>query len=181
MNEPYELHSARGNPMNRRAWMRTALVAIIASSGRARADEPEEAANQEANEVEARGKKAGLKPFQYSRSQHFTAIGDAGSGFRELTLRDYELIRVDYLEGYKTLGFDVSSPSRRLTLVALADDRSFAAFKGEPGLRREPKVGGAKVGSAQLEGYYQRRSNLLILFDHEAAPRPAAFTAPEVR
>ena len=38
----------------------------------------------------------------------------------------------DYLDHYRAKGFDVSLPARRLTVVVLADDRSFAAYAGNP-------------------------------------------------
>ena len=62
-----------------------------------------------------------------------------------------------------------STPEQRLTVVALADERSFAAFLG--------KEVYAKDAESKLDGVYQRGTNRLIVFDHR--PRgPQLRTAP---
>src|SRR4051812_30094409 len=129
MQEDTRSEVVPGPMISRRAWLAGALLAWAGTSGRA--DEPGRAIDddeREIGEVEAIGKEAGLKPFRMSRSGNYLAIGDAGDRFRSLTLRDCETLAADSLDYYRAQQFNVTRPGRRLTVVTLADDRSFAAF-----------------------------------------------------
>jgi len=124
--------------------------------------------------VQAVARRAGLQPFQATRSRHFLAIGDASDRFRSLTLRDCELIAADYLDHYRSREFAVALPNRRLTVVTLADDRSFARYSGNPGFRMVLK--GIDPIPAVL-GYYNQETECLVIFDQrtlgpDLAPRP---------
>jgi hypothetical protein len=117
---------------------------------------------RELESVQTLGKNAGLRPFRSTRSKHFLAIGDAPDGFRALTLRDCEAVAADFLDYYRGQGFDVALPDRRLNLVVLADDRSFAAYLGKRELAMVPT---REPGSA-VHGLYQPATNRLVVLDH---------------
>jgi hypothetical protein len=136
----------------------------VAGKGPDGEPEPEQDAAAEQQAVEALGQKARLRPFRSTRSAGYLAIGDAPAGFQTQTLRDCELVAADYLDHYRDKGFHVSRPARRLTAVTLADDRSFAAFVGDPGLVMKP----SRQVTTAVHGFYQPRTNRLILFDHRA-------------
>ena len=166
--------SSRQADLTRRAWLASMLAVGMGSLPRVLAQVPAQDLDRDVAEILARGKKAGLAAFQHQSSRHFLAIGDAPADFRKLTLDDYELLLLDYLDGYKAMGFEVVPPDRRLTLVTLADDRSLAAFLGKPELRMVPK---STDPNPVIKGMYYRGTNRLIVFDHrplgpQLAPRP---------
>jgi Protein of unknown function (DUF1570) len=120
-------------------------------------------------------KRVEMKPLHTTRSTHFLGIGDAPEGFRSLTLRDCESLAADYIDHYREKGFNLALPSGRMTVVILADDRSFAAFAGNKSLRLIPRR--ADVAPT-VHGYYDRTANRLVVFDHrplgpQLAPRAA--------
>ena len=102
-----------------------------------------------------------------SRTANYLGIGDAVDVFRSRTLGDCEAVRSDYMDYYRARGFDVAEPGRRLTVVTLTDDRSFAAFLGkrEYALVRESRQG------PTVHGVYQPRTNRLVVFDHRSLGR----------
>jgi hypothetical protein len=160
-----------GLKLTRRAMLAAALVSGASACTRvaARAEDdpaPGEGQDDDAEQraVEALGVKAGLRPFHSSRSTSYLAIGDAPADFRALTLRDCELVAADYLDHYRAKGFDVTRPARRLTVVTLADDRSFAAFLGDPRLAMKP----SRLVTIATHGIYQVETNRLVLLDHRA-------------
>jgi hypothetical protein len=162
-----------GLKVTRRVLLAAAVGSCAGARLRARgADEPvagkaqETAQDDDAEQqaVEALGARARLRPFRSSRSTTYLAIGDASADFQALSLRDCELVAADYLDHYRAKGFDVSRPVRRLTIVTLADDRSFAAFLGDPSLVMKP----SRLVTIATHGFYQPATNRLILFDHRA-------------
>jgi hypothetical protein len=170
--EPGKLVEPAGRA-DRRTWLASVLAAVVAAAhGALAGDEPGHDEDEEVRGVEALAKRAGLRPFRASRSRHYLALGDAPEGFRELTLQDCELIAADYLDYYKARGFDVALPDRRLIVVALADDRSFAAFLGDKTLAMVPRNGPIIA----RHGVYLKTPNRLVVFDHrnlgpQLAPR----------
>jgi hypothetical protein len=119
---------------------------------------------REQGEVEALGAQAGLRPFRMSRTGNYLGIGDARDDFRSLTLRDCEAVAADYLDHYRTRGFGVTRPGRRLTVATLADDRSFAAFLGNPHHVMIP----SKDPAPASHGVYDLGTNRLVVFDHRS-------------
>lgn len=144
------------NPrMRRREWI-AAVIGLglgVETSG----DEPRALDDDERDrgEVEGRAKKVGLDAFRVTRTTHYLGLGNAPAKFRERALQICEGLARDYLEHFRKNGFAVERPARRLTVVMLADPRSFAAFVGE-----EP--GRAVAGQFDLE------TNRLIIFDNRA-------------
>jgi Protein of unknown function (DUF1570) len=103
-------------------------------------------------QVQARARKAGLGPFEVSRSPHFLCIGDAPKSFREDALDICEALAKDFLKYFQGRGFKVAYPDRRMTVVALNGVASFGKYIGE-----DP---GTNVG-----GQYELDSNQLVIFD----------------
>lgn len=171
--------SGPNGDLDRRAWMAWALAACV--GGRCRAQQPGRAGvdeDAEVRAVEAVGMGAGLRPFRVIRSRHFLCIGDAPVAFLSMTARDCESVATDYLDHYRAHGFAVALPERRLTVVALADDRSFAAFAANKNFRMIPKQFDP---APAVHGYFSRETDRLVFFDHrplgpQLAPR-AGLTA----
>ena len=118
----------------------------------------------ERKHVEELGEKAGLRPFRMSQSANYLGIGDAVDGFRSLTLRDCEAVRSDFLDHYRAKGFKVAGPERPMTVVTLADDRSFAAFLG----KRDYTLTLGNLLQPHVHGVFQMSKNRLIVFDHRS-------------
>jgi hypothetical protein len=151
----------------------TGVGAVCRAEG---ADEPEPDEDREVQAVQAVARRAGLRPLRTARTEHFLGLGDAPDGFMALTLRDCERLARDYLDYYRARGFDVALPARRLTVVALADDRSFAAYSADRSLVMVPR---RRDPPPSVHGYYSRATNRLIVFDHrtlgpQLSARPAA-------
>jgi hypothetical protein len=125
--------------------------------------DPEE--DREARAIAARAEEAALPPFRRSQTTHYLGLGDASDPFRALTLRDCEAIAADYLDYYRAKGFAVSPPEHRLTVVVLADDRSFAAFCGDRRLLMTPK---RNDPDPTVQGMYNRKTNWLQVYDHRS-------------
>jgi hypothetical protein len=168
-----------GNVVSRRAWL---IAAGLACAGAwARADEPAPARvdtridplsdeDREQAAVEALGEKLGLGPMRVSRTANYLGIGDAVDVFRSRALADCEAVRSDFMDFYRARGFDVAAPPRRLTVVALTDDRSFAAFLG----KRDYAVARESLHGPTIHGVYQPRTNRLVVFDHRSLGRERA-------
>jgi hypothetical protein len=153
--------------VGRRTWLAGALAGWLVGR-RAWGDEPPGPADDERRDEEmAReaARKAGLKGVGSTRSANYLAVGDAPEGFRALTLRDCEALARDFLEHYKAQGFEVERPGRRMTVVTLADDRSFAAYMGNPRLRLTAKM---IDPDPAIHGLYNHKANALVVFDHRA-------------
>jgi hypothetical protein len=145
-----------------------ALTAGWLVGWRARGDEPPGPAGDEQRDeemVREAAREAGLNRVGATRSAHYLAVGDAPDGFRALTLRDCEALARDFLEHYKARGFEAELPGRRMTVVALADDRSFAAYMGNPRLRLTVRMTDPEPA---VHGLYSRTANALVVFDHRA-------------
>jgi hypothetical protein len=134
----------------------------------------------EAEEVRAVteiGRTLGLRPFRTYRSAHFLAIGDSTEAFLAVNLRDLEGLLADFLDHFRDKGFDLAMPARRLTLVILADGRSFAAYVQNRSLRQIPRKP-EKPSWNGLQGRYLTTTNRFVLFDQRSLgpqlmPRPA--------
>ncbi len=160
---------------SRRAWLAGAAWAWVSAGARADDPEPPPAAeadpqaeeDQERKAIEAQAEKAGLGPFRVTRTANYLGIGDAVDIFRSRTLGDCEAVRSDYMDYYRARGFDVAEPGRRLIVVTLTDDRSFAAFLGKKEYAIVRDMGQGPV----VHGVYQPRTNRLVVFDHRSLGR----------
>jgi hypothetical protein len=90
------------------------------------------------------------------KSAHYQAIGDASEPFIKLTLADCEQMAADFLHHFRSRGFDVKLPDRRLTVIVFRDERPFLrlAEKTPPGTM----------------GFYSLSANWLALFDFRNVP-----------
>jgi hypothetical protein len=112
--------------------------------------EPNE--TDEIRQVEDKAKKAGLGPLRHARSDHFLAVGDAAESFQREALRRCEELGQAFLVHFRGRGFSVEYPAARLTIIALKDQKSYAALLGE--------APGKSVG-----GHYDLLTNRLVIFD----------------
>jgi hypothetical protein len=153
--------------VSRRTWLAGAVVAWVNASVRAEgpvpADEDEDE-DRERRAVEDLGKEAGLRPFRMSLSGMYLAIGDARDDFRSLTLRDCEAVAADYLDHYRAKGFEVTRPARRLTVVTLSDDTSFAAYLKNKKYLMTP----SKHPVPAVHGIFDAGTNRLVVYDHRS-------------
>lgn len=161
---------ARGSRMgiDRRLWLRTVLAGaavgpLAGLGGQARAamagDPDPDPADQEADELsraEARTRKVTSYPLAVRKSAHYQAIGDASSAFMKLTLSDCEQMAADFLEHFRSHGFNVKLPARRMTVIVFRDERPFVRL--------------AENAPPGTMGFYSLPSNWLALFDFRNAP-----------
>jgi hypothetical protein len=152
-----------GQPaLDRRAWMRMAAGLIgldrAASASQTAGDEKDAQASEaeEYRRAESRARKVTNERLLKLKSPHYQAIGDAAEGFIKLTLSDCEQAAADYLRHFRSRGFDVKLPDRRLTVLVFRDERPFLKFA-------EHTVPGTV-------GFYSRASNWLALFDFRNVP-----------
>ncbi len=145
--------------IGRRAWLAglgaSGVMGLVAGPSwgtRAAGAGPRQGADADLKAIEAKGAEAGLGPFRSVESRHYRVAGDAPEGFLRLTLRDCEAVAVDYFDHYRAQGFDLKRPEGRLSAVALADARSYAAFLGGQPDRSNG-------------GRYDRASNRLYVYD----------------
>lgn len=150
------IHSNDARGLTRRellgwAWTCGGLALLSCGAQRPRPQPGDGEAEQTAR-VEQRAKQAGLGPFRASRTEHFLCVGDAPDAYREDALDICEELGKLFSSHLQDRGFPVVMPKSRMTVVALKDSQSYAAFLGE-----EP---GQAVG-----GHYDLDSNRLVIFD----------------
>ncbi|HWE39521.1 MAG TPA: DUF1570 domain-containing protein [Isosphaeraceae bacterium] len=130
--------------LSRRGWLIGAIAAACGPARRAGADDK--------REVEARAKEAGLGPFRSSETELYRGLGNADDAFREQALKLCEGLARDFLGHFKAKGFAVEKPKKRMTVVALANEKDFTRFfEEDPG----PATG----------GLYDIDKNWLVVFD----------------
>ncbi|MBV8309799.1 MAG: DUF1570 domain-containing protein [Planctomycetaceae bacterium] len=112
-----------------------------------RASEAEEIA-----QVEKLLRAARLGPLHNTLSAHFLAVGDAPDSHQRQALALCEALGEAFLVHFRGRGFTVEYPNRRLTMIALRDQDSYAALLGE--------APGKDVG-----GHYDLETNRLVIFD----------------
>jgi hypothetical protein len=151
--------------LSRRHWLALAASAPLLSR-RVCAGTDEEGLE----EIKARAKAVGMGPFRVTRSDHYVAIGDAPDRYRKDALDVCEAVARDCLDHFKARGFSVAWPEKKLVVVVLAGDESYARFLG---VEREAAVGGE----------FDRDTNRLTTFDFRKAngpPNPRAARANTV-
>ena len=139
--------------ISRRSWLQCslgALAVVPALASGADALKP----------IRARGKDAGLGPFEVFESEGFRGIGDAPAGFQKEALAVCEAVSADYRRHFQEKGFELNRPADRLTVVILAGPRSYAAFEKVP-------------ISEAIGGHFDLEANWLVIFDSRE-PGPGA-------
>lgn len=132
-------------------------LAGVASAGQDPNGEGAKVEKGELAEIEAKARQAGLRPFRHVQSAHFLALGDSAAEFQREALSICEEMGKAFLVHFRRLGFTVDYPSHRLSVIALKDDASYAAW-----------LGGA--AGEDEGGHYDLESNRLVIFDLRAAP-----------
>jgi hypothetical protein len=137
-------HEGSVHPTSRRHWVRLAFASLFL---------PQLARADDLAEVDRIGLKAGRPRFGRTETAHFLGIGDASSDFRAEALNASEKMAKDFLDDLAQKGFaDLAYPKGRMTVVILADARSYAAFTGE-----KPDLA--------IGGHFELDTNRLVMFD----------------
>jgi len=168
--ERFERHS-HPSGLSRRAWIAGALLGI----GGMRAN-PVLARNvsglgdgsdaDEIAKVKSSAAKVGLEFLSQSQTKHFLCLGDAPEVHCRKALDICEALAQVFLAHFRTRGFKLELPPRRMTVIALKDNVSYRAYYGEdPG----PNTG----------GHYDLDTNRLVVFDFR--PERADLAANPVR
>ncbi len=135
--------------IDRRAWLRLAAAGLAWPAFARAADE--------AAEIEAKARAAGLGKFGRSESEHYLAIGNAPEGFRDAVAAACESMAGEFVKHFREKGFQsLELPPGRMTVVVLADAASYAKFAGEDS--------GLTVG-----GHYEPGTNRLVMFDYRSS------------
>ncbi|MFO0910326.1 MAG: DUF1570 domain-containing protein [Isosphaeraceae bacterium] len=138
-----------GFPTTRRESIRLlAGFTLVSLTKRLHAEEPSAA---EAT-ARRRFEEVGLTNVGVSRSEHYLALGDAQTDFREEALAIAERLAGSYREYFTGKELPVKFPDRRMTVVALKGRSSYAAFKGE------------EIPDAEA-GHYDIDADRLVIFD----------------
>src|SRR5262249_15821272 len=132
------------------------VARAIAAAAEEPAEPPAREAVAEIARARTRAKKVTRRPLQVIQSAHFQAIGDASETFMKLTLSDCDQIATVYWNQFRTKGFDVKLPARRLTVIAFVDERPFHKF-----------LGTAPPG---VLGVYDSTENWLAVYDSRNVP-----------
>jgi hypothetical protein len=157
--------------VSRRSWLAGVIVGLTGTFAMPRTARSmqEKAVASDAEEiaaVQAAAKKASLGPFSYSHTDHFIGLGDADDLFRKNALKICESLATDFLKHFRSKGFKLAMPERRLTVITLKDDISYQAYTGiDPGT-----TGG---------GLYDLDTNRLVMFDFRPdGQQPGAVANP---
>jgi hypothetical protein len=158
--------------VNRRAWLVRAasaggalLTGIARSNSLAgtRQEQKTNPADEAARELERAGARVSAATkgaVRSALSARYQAVGDAAESFMRISLADCELIAQDFLDYYGARGFAVKPPERRMTIVALRDERPFVEF-ARKSVRSLPK---------NATGFYSRSENWLVNYDSRNVP-----------
>jgi hypothetical protein len=176
MHIPLGQGSRRAGLITRRNWLRAAALGAVGTRGPAAewsgpaagsADTDEKPGDEAAlDEVRRRLTQAKIGPLATVRSARYVAVGDAAEGFMKLILGDCEQLAQDYLNHFKLRGFPIHPPDGPLIIVMFQDDRSFGRFFQFPSLLQAAASGRL----VQPAGIYDRKSNLLHVFDWRNVP-----------
>lgn len=118
-------------------------------------------------QVEKKSQEAGLGPLRTARSEHFLSLGDAPASFQRDALSRCQELGQAFLVHFRGRGFTVEYPARRLTIIMLKDEASYAALLGE--------APGKDVG-----GHYDLETNRLVIFDFRPRQPGLAIQAERV-
>ncbi|WP_197446335.1 DUF1570 domain-containing protein [Tautonia plasticadhaerens] len=142
----------------RRRWLATAFASawILASraEGRPRAEEagPAGVERDRIASIRARAEEAGIAGLRLEEGDRYVALGTARDDFVRGALALCEGLADDYLDHFKDRGFEVTAPTDRMTMLALATEEEFGRILGAG---RHP----------QVTGIYEVGENYLVLYD----------------
>ncbi len=124
---------------------------------------------EEIARVEKLARDAGLGPLHNVRSPHFLAVGDAPESHLRQALELCEALGEAFLVHFRACGFTVAYPvGRRLTLIVLRNQDSYAALLGE-------------APDKDVGGHYDRETNRLVIFDFRPRQEAIADQAAPVK
>ena len=141
--------------MTRRDWLAAAALGCFATPALAQERRHPRSEDEAEKLVEDRAKEVGLKGFHTSGTKNFVGIGDAPDAFRKKALDICEKLLHEYQSHFQFKNIHLKPIKDRLTVVTLADLKSFSAFSG---MDEAPGVG----------GFYDRDTNRLVMFDNRA-------------
>jgi len=124
---------------------------IMARIGAEQGPSAPQGADQDVKRAVASVQRVTSRPILSLRSEHFQAVGDASESFMRIALGDCERIALGYFDHFRSRGFDIRNPDRRLTLIVFVDDRPYRSF-----VKDAPKWD---------KGVYQLKENWLVIFD----------------
>ena len=143
-------------PVSRRSFVLSGIAGFVALGTRSLQAQargaPQEGEEAEIARVEKMAQAAGIGPFRTVRKEHFLSLGDSPASFQRDALARCEELGQAFLTHFRTRGFKVDYPPRRLTIIALKDESSYAALLGE--------APGKDVG-----GHFDLETNRLVIFD----------------
>ncbi len=114
---------------------------------------PRLARADDAAEIKAIARKAGLAAFGRTETAHFLGLGDASNAFRAEALNACEKMADDFLLDLKQKGFaGLAYPPQKMTVVILSDAKAYAAYTGE---KTDLAIG----------GHFELDTNRLVMFD----------------
>lgn len=143
---------------NRRRWVQVVSAGCLLGTARAEEDREEV---QAIEAVKDRGRRAGLSGFGESRSPHYLGIGNAPESFRAAALSLCEGLAEDYLEQFRTRGFVVKMPQKRLGVVILESNPAFVKYLNEEAMQG-------------VAGIYDLNENRLVMCDNRDGRNPLA-------
>jgi hypothetical protein len=148
---------AHPTALSRRTWLKGALLGIGSTwanplLARTRSGDGDASDAEEIAKVNASAAKAGLKFVSQSQTKHFLCMGDAPEAHCRAALKICESLSEVFMGHFRSRGFKVELPPRRMTVIALKDGTSYHAYYGE-----DP---GASVG-----GHFDLDTNRLVIFD----------------
>lgn len=144
--------------LNRRQWILGAAGLALATNARAddSVEDDEAAILQELDKV-------GLKGIGSSRSDHFLAVGDAPSRFRDDAVKLCERLATTVVDHFKSREFEVALPDRPLAIVVLSNRAAYEKYLRE---RVDDNDG----------GHYDLATNRLVVYDFKNSARANTFT-----
>lgn len=162
------MRTSSGRGISRRSWLVGTLAAWWAGAalGDVRGLDADD--ERELEQIRDLARKLGVGPLHaVEPTEHYLGVGDASEPFITEALNLCEGLASDYLAYFQKKGFAVKPPRERLSVVALADARSFAAFTG------------VEEGSA-VGGIYDIQTNRLVIFDNRSRGGPQGARANSV-